>query len=201
MCIRDSGTVTIPLTLAGNYTVYERVAPLNHLLSDTPAQNIKVEYGKVAEITFWNEPYGTLRVEKLSNTGAHLPGAMVQVRHIESGTVYSAETNFAGYAIFDNIKPGAYEIREITAPAGWLKDDATYTASVATGETTTFSLVNQELPGLRIIKYDRKNMAAMACLLYTSMTFGSLPFSAAMYLMLSPGATVCGTPLVLGFTQ
>ena len=159
---RSDGTVTIPLSLAGNYTVYERVAPLDHLLSDTPAQNIKVEYGKVAEITFWNEPYGTLRIEKLSNTGAHLPGAMVQVKHIESGTVYSAETNFAGYAIFDNIKPGAYEIKEITAPSGWLKDDTTYTASVATGETTTFALVNQELPGLRIIKYDRKNMAAMA---------------------------------------
>ena len=159
---RSDGTVTIPLTLAGNYTVYERVAPLDHLLSDTPAQNIKVEYGKVAEITFWNEPYGTLRVEKLSNTGTHLPGAMVQVKHIESGTVYSAETNFAGYAIFDNIKPGAYEIKEITAPSGWLKDDTTYTASVSTGETTTFSLVNQELPGLRIIKYDRKNMVAMA---------------------------------------
>ena len=158
----SDGTVTIPLTLAGNYTVYERVAPLDHLLSDTPTQNIKVEYGKVAEITFWNEPYGTLRIEKLSDTGAHLPGAMVQIKHIESGVTYTAETNFAGYAIFDNIKPGAYEIKEITAPSGWLKDDATYTASVATGETTTFSLVNKELPGLWIIKYDRKNMAAMS---------------------------------------
>lgn len=157
----SDGTVTIPLTLAGNYTVYERVAPLNHLISDTPAQNIKVEYGKVAELTCWNEPYGTLRIEKLSNTGAHLPGAMVQIKHIESGVTYTAETNFAGYAIFDNIKPGAYEIKEITAPSGWLKDDATYTVSVATGETTTFSLVNKELPGLRIIKYDRKNMVAM----------------------------------------
>lgn len=158
----SDGTVTIPLTLAGNYTVYERVAPLDHLLSDTPAQNIKVEYGKVAELTCWNEPYGTLRIEKLSDTGAHLPGAMVQIKHIESGVTYTAETNFAGYAIFDNIKPGAYEIKEITAPSGWLKDAATYTASVATGETTTFSLVNKELPGLRIIKYDRKNMVAMA---------------------------------------
>ena len=157
----SDGTVTIPLTLAGNYTVYERVAPLDHLLSDMPAQNIKVEYGKVAELTCWNEPYGTLRIEKLSDTGAHLPGAMVQIKHIESGVTYTAETNFAGYAIFDNIKPGAYEIKEITAPSGWLKDDATYTAAVATGETTTFSLINKELPGLRIIKYDRKNMVAM----------------------------------------
>ena len=158
----SDGSVTIPLTLAGNYTVYERVAPLDHLLSDNPAQNIKVEYGKVAELTCWNEPYGMLRIEKLSDTGAHLPGAMVQIKHIESGTIYTGETNFAGYAIFDNIRPGAYEIKEITAPSGWLKDDATYTATVSTGETTTFSLVNKELPGLRIIKYDRKNMVAMS---------------------------------------
>ena len=157
----SDGTITIPLKLSGNYTIYERVPPRDHLLSDTPAQNIKVEYGKVAEATFWNEPYGTLHVEKLSDTGAHLPGAVVQIKHIESGTVYSAETNFAGYAIFDNIKPGAYEIREITAPSGWLKDDATYTTTVTTGETATFSLVNKELPGLRIIKYDRKTMEAM----------------------------------------
>ena len=157
----SDGTITIPLTLSGNYTVYERVPPRDHLLSDTTVQNIKVEYGKVAEVTFWNEPYGTLHVEKLSDTGAHLPGAVVQIKHIESGTVYSAETNFAGYAIFDNIKPGAYEIREITAPSGWLKDDATYTTTVTTGETATFSLVNKELPGLRIIKYDRKTMEAM----------------------------------------
>lgn len=156
------GTVTIPLTLAGNYTVYERVAPLDYLLSDNPAQNIKAEYGKVAELTYWNEPYGTLRIEKLSDTGAHLPGAMVQIKHIESGVTYTAETNFAGYAIFDNIRPGAYEIKEITAPSGWLKDDATYTATVSTGEMTTFSIVNKELPGLRIIKYDRKNMVAMS---------------------------------------
>lgn len=156
------GTVTIPLTLAGNYTVYERVAPLDHLLSDNPAQNIKAEYGKMAELTYWNEPYGTLRIEKLSDTGAHLPGAMVQIKHIESGVTYTAETNFAGYAIFDNIRPGAYEIKEITAPSGWLKDDATYTATVSTGEMTPFSIVNKELPGLRIIKYDRKNMVAMS---------------------------------------
>ena len=156
------GTVTIPLTLAGNYTVYERVAPLDHLLSDNPAQNIKAEYDKMAELTCWNEPYGTLRIEKLSDTGAHLPGAMVQIKHIESGVTYTAETNFAGYAIFDNIRPGAYEIKEITAPSGWLKDDATYTATVSTGEMTTFSIVNKELPGLRIIKYDRKNMVAMS---------------------------------------
>ncbi len=40
------GQIVIPLTLAGNYTVYECEAPNGYLLSEEPAQNVKVEYGK-----------------------------------------------------------------------------------------------------------------------------------------------------------
>lgn len=157
----SSGKIRIPLTLIGNYTVYERVAPDFYLLSEEPAQNVQVVYGEVAEVVFENEPYGNLRIEKTSNTGMNLPGAMVTVTHIESGKTYSAETNSAGVAIFNEVKPGAYRIQETAAPSGWLLNDTIYTTNVVAGETTTFHLVNEELPGLRIIKYDRKNMVAM----------------------------------------
>ena len=56
---------------------------------------------------------------------------------------------------------GAYRIQEETAPVGWKLDDTVYTATVVAGETTTIPIINEELPGLRIIKYDRKNMVAM----------------------------------------
>ena len=46
-------------------------------------------------------------------------------------------------------------------PVGWQLDDTVYTATVVAGETTTIPIINEELPGLRIIKYDRKNMVAM----------------------------------------
>ena len=157
----SSGKIRIPLTLIGNYTVYERVAPDFYLLSEEPAQNVQVVYGEVAEVVFENEPYGNLRIEKTSNTGMNLPGAMVTVTHIESGKTYSAETNSAGVAMFNEIRPGAYRIQETAAPSGWLLNDTIYTTNVVAGETTTFHLVNEELPGLRIIKYDRKNMVAM----------------------------------------
>ena len=157
----SSGKIRIPLTLIGNYTVYERVAPDYYLLSEEPAQNVQVVYGEVAEVVFENEPYGNLRIEKTSNTGMNLPGAMVTVTHIESGKTYSAETNSAGVAMFNEVRPGAYRIQETAAPSGWLLNDTIYTTNVVAGETTTFHLVNEELPGLRIIKYDRKNMVAM----------------------------------------
>lgn len=157
----SSGKIRIPLTLTGNYTVYERVAPDFYLLSEEPAQNVQVVYGEVAEVVFENEPYGNLRIEKTSNTGMDLPGALITITHIESGQRYTGETNSAGVAVFREIQPGAYRIEETAAPAGWLLDDTIYTTTVIAGETTTFHLVNEELPGLRIIKYDRKNMVAM----------------------------------------
>ena len=156
-----NGEINIPLTITGNYTVIEREAPEFFLLGKDTTQNVTVKYGEVAEVAFENEPYGNLRVEKYSNTGMKLPGAVVTIKHIESGVTYTGETNFNGCAIFEEIKPGAYEIVEQTAPVGWLKDDTVHTTSVAAGDTTVFSLINEELPGLRIIKYDRKNMVAM----------------------------------------
>lgn len=150
------GQIVIPLDLIGTYTVYERVAPNNYLLSSEPAQNIKVVYGEQATVTFENEPYGTLRVNKYSNTGMSLPGAIIQIEHIKSGVTYTSETNAAGVAIFDEIKPGAYRIVETASPVGYLKDDTVYTATVTTGETTSISIVNEEKPGLRILKYDSK---------------------------------------------
>ena len=155
------GRIEIPLSKSGNYTVIEREAPQHYMISEEPAQNVTVVYDEVAEVTFFNDPYGTLRIEKKSNTGMNLPGAVITVEHIESGQTFTATTSSAGVAIFDEIPLGAYRIQEKTAPVGWQLDDTVYTATVAAGETTTIPIINEELPGLRIIKYDRKNMVAM----------------------------------------
>ena len=155
------GRIEIPLSKSGNYTVIEREAPQHYMISEEPAQNVTVVYDEVAEVTFFNDPYGTLRIEKKSNTGMNLPGAVITVEHIESGQTFTATTSSAGVAIFDEIPVGASRIQEKTAPVGWQLDDTVYTATVVAGETTTIPIINEELPGLRIIKYDRKNMVAM----------------------------------------
>ena len=155
------GRIEIPLSKSGNYTVIERESASHHIISEEPAQNVTVVYDEVAEVTFFNDPYGSLRIEKKSNTGMNLPGTVIKIEHIESGQTWTATTTSAGVAIFDQIPLGGYRIQEITAPVGWQIDDTVYTATVVTGETTTIPIINEELPGLRIIKYDRKNMVAM----------------------------------------
>lgn len=156
-----NGEIYIPLLHTGNYTVIERQAPQHYLISEQPTQNVTVVYDEVAEVTFFNDPYGSLRIEKKSDTGMNLPGAVITIEHIESGQTYTATTNTAGCAIFTEIKPGAYRVQETSAPVGWELDDTIYTTTVVAGETTTFPIINKELPGLRIIKYDRKNYVAM----------------------------------------
>ena len=156
------GEILLPLNVCGNYTVIERDPPQHYLLSKNTTQNVTVVYNEVATVTFYNVPYGSLRVQKLSNTGAYLQGVTVQVKHIESGATYTQQTGPAGVAFFDELKPGAYEVREIAGIPGWLADtDTIQTVTVVASETSDVTITNKELPGLRIIKYDRKNMVAM----------------------------------------
>ena len=158
-----AGTVTLPLTLAGVYTVTEEVAPAFHLLPEQRTQQVTVRYGEVARLTFSNEAYGALSVQKISDTGENLSGVTVQIKHIESGTVSSGQTNAAGIAYFDQLKPGAYEVRETAGILGWQADtDTVQTVSVPSGGEADVTITNKELPGLRIIKYERGSMKLMS---------------------------------------
>ena len=150
------GTVTIPVDIVGHYTVEEITPPKWHTLSAQPMQHVTVLHGKTAVVTYENAPYGNLRVEKSSDTGEALSGVTVQVKDIASGTTYTKKTGAGGAAIFNELCPAAYEVREIAGIEGWQLDGETVkTVSVTAGETASVSFINKELPGLRITKYDR----------------------------------------------
>ena len=157
------GEVSVPNLEPGNYTVYERVPPRNYLLSDEPARNVTVKTGETATLTYDNEPFGSLRIEKVSDTGDKLPDVTIQIKHIESGRTYSGKTEDTGAIEFTELKPGAYEVREIAGIKGWQLDpDSVKTVTVVTGETSTVTFVNKELPGLRIIKYDSSSKEVLS---------------------------------------
>lgn len=155
------GTVTIPLTLEGHYTVTEEIPPRYHLLPDQRTQHADVEYNKTATLTFWNAPYGSLRVEKRSNTGDALSGVTIQIKHIETGETRTGQTR-NGVIVFDELAPGGWEVRELAGIDGWVADtDTVQTVAVVSGEESTATFINKELPGLRIIKYERGSMELM----------------------------------------
>ena len=155
------GTVTIPLTLEGHYTITEEIPPRYHLLPEESTQHADVEYNKTATLTFWNAPYGSLRVEKWSDTGDALSGVTIQIKHIETGETRTGQTR-NGVIVFDKLAPGGWEVRELAGIDGWVADtDTVQTVAVVSGEESTATIVNKELPGLRIIKYERGSMELM----------------------------------------
>ena len=155
------GTVTIPLTLEGHYTITEEIPPRYHLLPEETTQHADVEYNKTATLTFWNAPYGSLRVEKRSDTGDALSGVTIQIKHIETGETRTGQTR-NGVIVFDELAPGSWEVRELAGIDGWVADtDTVQTIAVVSGEESTATIINKELPGLRITKYERGTMTLM----------------------------------------
>ena len=156
------GTFTVPVTQTGHYTVEELSPPKWHLISDDATQHVQAVHGETAEVTFYNDPYGNLRVEKYSDTGEPLKGVTIQIKHIATGETRSAQTGPGGAAEFTELKPGGWEVRETAGIEGWIADtDTVQTVSVVAGETSTVTFTNKELPGLRIIKYDRTTLKVM----------------------------------------
>lgn len=157
----ENGEVLIPLTLEGHYTVTEEIPPRYHLLPEETTQHVDVEYNKTATLTFWNAPYGSLRVEKRSDTGDALSGVTIQIKHIETGETRTDQTR-NGVVVFDELAPGGWEVRELAGIEGWIADtDTVQTVAVVAGEESSATIINQELPGLRITKYERGTMTLM----------------------------------------
>ncbi|WP_251319201.1 SpaA isopeptide-forming pilin-related protein [Flintibacter muris] len=158
-----NGVITIPLSITGNYTVTEQTPPKFHVLPKHTTQNVTVMHGKTAELTFWNDPYGSLRVHKVSDTGDNLAGVTIQIKHVKSGETWTEKTNQAGVAVFNELPLGGYEVREMAGIEGWIAEtDTVQTVAVVAGEESTATIVNKALPGLKIIKYDRTTLKVMA---------------------------------------
>ena len=158
------GTVTIPIPEGkiGNLTVTEVIPPKSHLLPVHTTQNVMAIKDQAVTLTFYNDAYGTARIEKVSDTGDPLPGVTVQIKNLETGETQSGKTGPGGAIVFDNLKPGGYEVRETAGIPGWQFDgDTVKTVTVVAGETSTVTFTNKELPGLRIVKYDRATNTTM----------------------------------------
>ncbi|MBR1455843.1 MAG: Cys-Gln thioester bond-forming surface protein, partial [Oscillospiraceae bacterium] len=152
------GRITVPITVFGNYTVTELSAPKYHLLPDVRTQNVTVTATSPGVLTFWNAPYGSLRVHKASNTGENLSGVTIQIKNLETGETQSGQTGPGDVIEFAELKPGGYEVRETAGISGWQLDgESVQTVTVVAGECSEATFINKELPGLRIIKYDRSS--------------------------------------------
>lgn len=152
-----NGEIRIPLNITGNFTVKEISSSKNHLIGDNSTQNVTVRYNEVAEVSFYNDAYGILEIEKIdADNGSKLSGAIIQAKNIATGTVQTITTGISGIARLDAVI-GAWEITEIKSPTGYLLSDEVITVNVEPGKVSRVTLKNTSTPSLRIIKMDKVN--------------------------------------------
>lgn len=146
----------------GSYKVYELQAPVGYN-PDPTVQTVNWDGSKDITLTFKNTRQPTLIISKKdSQTKYNLPGASFEV--YKNGTlVTTVTTNDAGLAYATGLKTGYYEVKEVSAPHGYLLNNETYGVYIdaydpAVKEDPRLVVENDPMPSLTISKYDRETM-------------------------------------------
>ena len=149
----DGTTVTGELP-AGTYYLTEQAAPEGFILDESRIDAV-IKSGEVTEITVINKPVppaepttGKIQlIKKSEGTGALLTGAVFGV--YEAGTdikVAELTTDKNGEAVTGELPAGAYYLREIKAPSGFILSTEKTGATVKAGETVTITITNAPTP-------------------------------------------------------
>ena len=149
--------------------VTETRAPAGFII-DTQSQTIQIQAGRIATLTFKNQPRGSLIIQKRDSiTGQPLPGAEFRVTTAAGcevgldgviGTSTLTQnglftTDSSGEIRISNLAPGAYVLTETKAPAGYVMDAPSTNVMIgANGDTQTVIITNTPKATLTITKRD-----------------------------------------------
>ena len=149
--------------------VTETRAPAGFII-DTQSQTIQIQAGRIATLTFKNQPRGSLIIQKRDSiTGQPLPGAEFRVTTAAGcevgldgviGTSTLTQnglftTDSSGEIRISNLAPGAYVLTETKAPTGYVMDaPSTNVVIGANGDTQTVIITNTPKATLTITKRD-----------------------------------------------
>lgn len=140
----------------GTYTVEETAAPDSHVVNSTP-QQIELTTGgdTVPTLVFFNTLKPGIHLVKVdSETLKPLPNATYRVSKV--GGTFSKEyvTNKDGEIDLSKLDTGAYTVKEVTAPDGYLVDDGIRTIQLNAGQNANFVFTDTPKPSLTAVKYD-----------------------------------------------
>ena len=125
--------------------------PYEGYIALNPNQEVLVEWGKVAEAYFENEPENPILIKKIDTDGRPIEGCVIQVLTINGGFVKELKTGRNGYAVCTGIEPGWYLVKEIYVE-GHILDDTPKQVELKIGEPAVVELVNKPLNGIEIYK-------------------------------------------------
>lgn len=139
----------------GWMTVTELRTLDTHILDTTP-HHIEVKPGEVAELTIKNKAKPALKIIKTDKvTSQTLEGVTFEISIKNGKTLGEFTTNASGEILIEKVEAGQiYVVREKSAPAGYLIDEAEKEILVEWGKTTVVPITNTPENPLIIKKVD-----------------------------------------------
>lgn len=124
----EYGTVKFSGLALGEYTL-EEIKPADKYLTNTDIYQviIKSEFDITIDgvpsglFIVYNTPYPTITVFNYDQVSNPLFGSLFELKG--NGFLQYLDTDINGHAYFEKIAPGIYNIKQISAPQGYKKDD------------------------------------------------------------------------------
>ena len=158
----NMGTINIQDLMPGWYEVLEISAPTNYL-RDENIHKILIKENEVTTLTLTNkELQGIQIIKKDSVTEKTLANATFSIKEVGGSLVGEYTTNEMGVIEIQHLKPAFYELKELSAPRGYLIDTETKIVEVTSKESVVVEFFNTAKGGLQIKKVDEKTGEPLA---------------------------------------
>ena len=152
----ELGEITLSDLAEGTYLVKEISTDNGHIVNSSP-QEIEIKAGeeRIYELVFFNAQKPGISLIKVDRDTMQ-PLANAKFRISQIGGSFSQEylTDQNGEIDLDKLTPGAYEVKEISAPNGYLIDESTRIIQINANENAQFVFTNIAKPTLKIKKLD-----------------------------------------------
>lgn len=138
----------------GTYLVKEIATDDAHVVNSTP-QQIELNAGdtQTRELVFFNSLKPGIHLIKVDSiTMRSLPNVRFEFKLVGGSYRQEFTTDLNGEIDLSKLAPGAYEVRELEAPDGYLMDDAVRVVQINPDENANFVFTNTPKPALRLIK-------------------------------------------------
>ena len=147
----------------GTYLVKEIGTPDSHVVNSTP-QEIKLDAGTTDNtVVFLNYVKPGIHIVKLdAQTMKPLPNAKFRVTQVGGDFSNEFTSDASGEVDLSKLDPGSYVVEEITAPDGYLIDDAKRTIKIEAGESAAFVFTDTRKPSLTVVKYDAEKKLVLS---------------------------------------
>ena len=151
------GKVTLPDMPSGCYEITETDVPKPYILDTNNRKTVWIDAEKDQDVVvdFVNSTLPGLRLLKLDRqTNKPIPGATFKIEEVDGGYTDQRQTDKNGMIFWENLRPGAYKVWEVTPAPNYVHDDTVHVAQLEPNHTTTIELTNIIKPTLKVLKVD-----------------------------------------------